>query len=293
MATVVSFNGGSFTIPSVGEEDWGGSSKVDGFLIAVANNALAKSGGTFILTAELDFGGLFGQKCLYYKSRGMNVATDGIVRLANTEGVAWRNAANDQNLVLKVNAANQLEFNGNPIMGTSGFVTIDRATIANGSNDHVLINSNTGALSSEAQLAKSRGGCGADMSSVTFPSSGTLVTTAATQTLSNKAIQRRVVSLVDAATITIDGSLGDIYRVTLAGDRTLANPANIVDGQMIQVHVKQDGAGNRKLSYGAAFRFSTDLPQPTLSTLPGAMDRLLFECNGANLDLIAVNKGYL
>ena len=354
MATVVSFNGGSFTIPSIGEEDWGGNSKVDGFLIAVANNALPKSGGSFTLTAEVDFGGLFGQKSLYYKSRGSNTATLGVVRLASGESIAWRNADNTQNLEFKVNNSNQLEFNGTPITTSGGVVlptaggtgfasytvgdllfadttstlgkllvgaigtvlqsdgtvpswskltntnidpnaAIDRSKIANGTAGHVLINNGAGGLSSEAQLSKSRGGCGADMSGVAFPSSGTIVTTTGFQTLTNKVITRRVVSLSDGATISINASLGDVYRVTLSGNRTLANPTNLVDGQTIQVQVKQDGAGSRTLNYGTMYRFSTDLPQPTLSVLPNTTDRLLFEYNGLDgtLDLVAINKGYL
>lgn len=66
--------------------------------------------------------------------------------------------------------------------------TIPRSSIATGSANHVVINSGTGALSSEAQLAKSRGGTGADNSSVTFPASGIVVTESATETLTNKTI---------------------------------------------------------------------------------------------------------
>jgi hypothetical protein len=132
------------------------------------------------------------------------------------------------------------------------------------------------------------------MSGVTFPSSGSLVTTTGFQTLTNKVITRRVVSLSDGATISVDASLGDIYRITLGGNRTLGNPTNLVDGQTIQVQVKQDGTGNRTLSYGNVYRFSVDLPQPTLSVLPNTTDRLLFEYNGSDgkLDLVAINKGY-
>jgi hypothetical protein len=65
---------------------------------------------------------------------------------------------------------------------------IDRAKLASGTPAHVVINDGSGVLSSEAQLAKSRGGTGADNSSVTFPASGTLVTEAGTQTLTNKTI---------------------------------------------------------------------------------------------------------
>ena len=63
---------------------------------------------------------------------------------------------------------------------------IARSKLADGTADHVVINNGTGGFSSEATLAKSRGGAGADMSSVTFPSTGTIVTQAATEDLSNK-----------------------------------------------------------------------------------------------------------
>ena len=55
-------------------------------------------------------------------------------------------------------------------------------------NGHVLISDGSGDLDSEAVLAKSRGGAGADMTNVVFPATGTLVTEAGSQTLSNKTI---------------------------------------------------------------------------------------------------------
>lgn len=63
---------------------------------------------------------------------------------------------------------------------------IARNKLASGSNSHVLINDGSGVMSSEATLAKSRGGTGADNSSVTFPSSGTIITADSTSTLTNK-----------------------------------------------------------------------------------------------------------
>lgn len=56
----------------------------------------------------------------------------------------------------------------------SASAAIARSKLATGTASHVVINDGTGAFSSEAQLAKSRGGTGADNSSVTFPSSGTV-----------------------------------------------------------------------------------------------------------------------
>jgi len=65
---------------------------------------------------------------------------------------------------------------------------IDRTKVASGTASHVLINDGTGILSSEAALAKVRGGTGADNSSVTFPASGTIPTEASSSILTNKTI---------------------------------------------------------------------------------------------------------
>ena len=60
--------------------------------------------------------------------------------------------------------------------------------IAGTGNSHVAITNASGELVTEAQLAKSRGGIGADATNITFPASGVLVTEAGSQTLSNKTI---------------------------------------------------------------------------------------------------------
>lgn len=79
------------------------------------------------------------------------------------------------------------------------------------------------------------------------------------------------VALVDGATIPTDASESNYFSVTLGGDRTLANPSNLRDGQTIEWHIRQDGTGSRLLSYGSKFRWPDD-SEPTLSTGPNKMD---------------------
>jgi hypothetical protein len=108
------------------------------------------------------------------------------------------------------------------------------------------------------------------------------------------AFVQAVVALTDAATIATDASLGNTFTVTLGGNRTLGAPTNPVSGQKIIYRVTQDGTGSRTLSYNAVFRFSTDVPSPTLSTAAGATDYLGFQYNAAaaKWDCLAVVKGF-
>lgn len=87
--------------------------------------------------------------------------------------------------------------------------------------------------------------------------------------------------LTDSATIALDASRANIFDVLLAGNRTLGAPASGIDGQMITIRVRQDATGNRTLSFDSVYRFSTDLPSPTLSTAANATDYLTFLYNSS------------
>lgn len=84
------------------------------------------------------------------------------------------------------------------------------------------------------------------------------------------------VALTDAATIATDASLGNTFRVTLGGNRTLGAPTNPTDGQMSIWEIKQGSGGQTlALASGAgAFSFGTDITSITLSTTAGAVDLL-------------------
>lgn len=78
------------------------------------------------------------------------------------------------------------------------------------------------------------------------------------------------VALTDGATINTNLALGSYFTVTLAGNRTLANPTNPVDGATYRWRITQDGTGNRTLAYGSKFIFPGGAP--TASTAAGAID---------------------
>src|ERR1700743_1804202 len=114
MSTIISLNSVSYTIPATGDDAWGEQVSAD--LIALATGVVTKAGGPFTLTSELDFGANFGLKSLYYKSRGTDIAAAGVVRLASTEVIAWRNNANSADLPLTTNSSDQLLFNAVPLV---------------------------------------------------------------------------------------------------------------------------------------------------------------------------------
>lgn len=101
-----------------------------------------------------------------------------------------------------------------------------------------------------------------------------------------------IVALTDGATIAVDLSLGDLFRVTLGGNRTLSNPTNAVDGQRFMVEFKQDGTGSRTISWGTNYKFGTDLTGITLTTAPNLTDKVLFQVRGSYMDIIAFIKGF-
>jgi hypothetical protein len=100
-------------------------------------------------------------------------------------------------------------------------------------------------------------------------------------TVEQGALAPAVVALTDAATIAVDASLGNDFRVTIAGNRTLGNPANPVNGQQIIFQITQGSGGSFTLSWGSDYEFSSTLPQPTLSTAAGQTDLLGFIYNAA------------
>lgn len=101
-------------------------------------------------------------------------------------------------------------------------------------------------------------------------------------------------ALTDAATVLVDALSGAVMRVTLGGNRTLGNPSNPQDSQMILFEIKQDGTGSRTLALASKYNFGTDLTSITLSTGPGVTDKLLvhYVLSRDEWDVIGFKKGF-
>lgn len=84
-----------------------------------------------------------------------------------------------------------------------------------------------------------------------------------------------VTALTDGASITPDFATANNYSVTLGGNRTLANPTNLVAGQSGVIKITQDATGSRTLAYGSYWKFPNGTA-PTLTTTASAVDVLAY-----------------
>jgi hypothetical protein len=121
VAQTVSFNGVVYTVPSVGDDSWG--QNLTDYLIAIPQGALQKSGGIFTLSADLNFGANYGILSRYFSTREPFPAQSGVVRLSLSDVIAWRNNAQDNDLVLGLDLNDQLTFNGTPLQPEGDYIT--------------------------------------------------------------------------------------------------------------------------------------------------------------------------
>lgn len=244
MATIVSWNGLSYTVPATGEENWGGTTKVDGLLVSLAQNSLQKTGGTFTLSADVDFGSSAGLKSAYYKTRASNPSSAGVVRLASAESVGWRNNANSGNLLLTTNASDQLVFNGGVIGGS---LTASRAMVTDGSGNasassvtSTELGRLSGILSSAVGISDSQTLTNKTLTTpimstitvgaftVTLPgATDTLVGKATTDTLTNKSLTDPSVA---GGRFGISGSKTTTYAFTGSGGTDTTIPVDATSG---------------------------------------------------------------
>ena len=85
-------------------------------------------------------------------------------------------------------------------------------------------------------------------------------------------------TLVDGATITpiFGGTAGNNnFTVTLAGNRTVANPTQPTVGQSGVIYIAQDSTGSRTLSWANTWKFQGNTA-PTLSTSANSVDMLVY-----------------
>ena len=99
-----------------------------------------------------------------------------------------------------------------------------------------------------------------------------------------------IVTITDAACISINMALGNNFVVTLAGNRTLKKPANCTVGQGGNIYFIQDGTGSRTLGYNTAWQF-VSATVPTLSTGAADVDMLVYNArSSATIDAVVLKN---
>jgi len=104
-----------------------------------------------------------------------------------------------------------------------------------------------------------------------------------------------VVTLTDGATPALDASLGSVFKLTAAGNRTIAVPSNATAGQKIVIRHTASGADRTlALNSGAGgFRFGTDITALTATT-SGKTDYIgcVYNSDDSKWDVVGYVKGF-
>lgn len=113
-------NGVSFAYPATGGSNWGDAAT--NWASAITVGTLQKAGGSFALTADVNFGSSYGLLSKYFTSNTASPASTGILRLASTDTIAWRNNANSADIALAKNTTDQLTYAGAAFLSSSGVI---------------------------------------------------------------------------------------------------------------------------------------------------------------------------
>lgn len=111
---------------------------------------------------------------------------------------------------------------------------------------------------------------------------GEVIVQGATQAKTLGRLPKRVVTLTDAATVTLNADTTDLgLLLTLSQATLLANPTGtVLDGQMLELRITS--STSRALTYGSQFRGGTALALPPSTTGGGATDYIGLQWRAAN-----------
>ena len=99
-------------------------------------------------------------------------------------------------------------------------------------------------------------------------------------------------ALTSGATITVDASLSNNFKLVLGANATLRNPTGLTDGMVLNFRIKQDASGARTIVYDTMYKFPGGTP-PVLSTAANAVDFMSCYYDSTDATLVCnMSKGY-
>jgi hypothetical protein len=125
-----------------------------------------------------------------------------------------------------------------------------------------------------------------------FPYTGSAQITGSLQVTGS--ITQTILTLTDAATIPVNASISNDFKVTLTDNRILGNPTGAADGQTLKFAIRQDGTGGRTLSFDTKYRFGFEIGTPIISAGANTISYIGVRYNGDDdkFDVIAFVSGY-
>jgi hypothetical protein len=302
MAQAVTLGGVGYSIPDVLDSEWG--QNLTDYLVAIPDAVLQTDGGTFSLLNDVNFGGTAGLLSLYFKSRSANIASAGILRLANTDTIAFRNAGNDDNLLLGVDASDNLTFESTKILLSGDVVNADvaadaalaRSKLASGTARAVVANDGSGVMG-ETDLRVTSGiltGATSISSTVFKSDTANGASAGSIRLANNESIAWRNAANTTDRTLKVDTGNGLVYSGASAGSEALigvthTDNTNAASGARMRTLVGGSSAGdpyfdcvvNGATSWGAGIDNSDSDAFVIANGAPGTNNALRFATGSA------------
>lgn len=155
-------------------------------------------------------------------------------------------------------------------------ILLRRDTAANWTSVNPVLHSGELGIETDTHLAKLGNGSTA-WSGLPYWSPSALYLALTGGTLSG-ALAGAVVRLTDMAVIAVDAALGNDFRVTIGGNRTIATPTSPADGQLIMFDITQGAGGPWSVTWDTGYSFGS-ASQPQLSIAAGNTDLVGFKYN--------------
>jgi hypothetical protein len=127
MSSIATLNGIQYTLPGYNDTGWGANSGnvLTQYLVAIASSTLQPTGGSFTLTADVDFGANYGIKALFLKSETASPSSTGVIRLASADTIGWRANGGGSDISLSKDTSDNLKWNATKILLSGAVVNAD------------------------------------------------------------------------------------------------------------------------------------------------------------------------